>query len=438
MAPRRTDLAMTMFQSLGMLLTICAVCAYLNQRFLRWPQVLAMNMMSLVLATGLIILGHIGFAPIDEAEKFVQSFDFADLVLHGILGLLLFAGALFIDVEDLRRWAKPIAALATLGVLVSAVVVGAILWVAARAIGLDLPFLWCLLFGALISPTDPIAALAIVRSSGAPKAMEIKLVGESLFNDATGVMLFLVILGIIKTGDISPSLLAHELFVAPVGGAVLGLGLGWLSTRAISMVNHHPTEILITLALAVVSYGLAEWIHVSAPISVVAAGLVIGHRARKHAMTEETRQHLDVFWEGIDEVINASLFVLIGLELVLINLHWQVLVLGVVGWGAVLAGRWLGVIGVLAPMRRKGGLGAGTTRVMVWGGLRGGISLALALSLPPSPEASILVAATFIVVALSGAVQGLTLRRVIPKQVAADAEDKNAIVPPEEGPAAKL
>ena len=416
---------MTMFQSLGMLLSICAICAYLNQRFLRWPQVLAMNMMSVILATALIVLGHMGFAPIDEAERFVQSFDFADLVLHGILGLLLFAGALFVDVEDLRKWAKPIAALATIGVVVSAIVVGVVLWFATQSISLDLPFWWCVLFGALISPTDPIAALAIVRSSGASREMEIKLVGESLFNDATGVMLFLVVLGIIQTGDISPSLLAHELFVSPIGGAALGLGLGWLATRAISMVNHHPTEILITLALAVVSYGFAEAIHVSAPISVVAAGMMIGHRARKHAMTDETRQHLDVFWEGIDEVVNASLFVLIGLELVLIDVNMQVILLGVVCWLAVLAGRWLGVVGVLAPMRRKGGLGAGTTRVMVWGGLRGGISLALALSLPPSPQSSILVAITFIVVALSSAVQGMTLKRVIPRQVQVDEADSD-------------
>lgn len=421
---------MTMLQSFGLLLAICAVAAYLNQRYLRWPQVLAMNMMSVVLALTLIVLGHAGFAPIDQAERFVQSFDFADLVLHGILGLLLFAGALFIDVEDLKKWAKPIAALATIGVLVSAIVVGSIMWLATHFIGLNLSIWWCILFGTLISPTDPIAALAIVRTSGAPKQMEIKLVGESLFNDATGVMLFLVVLGIIQTGEVSPAMLAHELFVAPVGAAVLGLGMGFLATRAISAVNHHPTEILITLALATCSYGFAEAIHVSAPIAVVAAGMVIGHRARKHAMSEETRQHLDVFWEGIDEVVNATLFVLIGLELVLIDISWQVLVLGVIAWLSVLAGRWLGVVGVLAPMRRHGGLGAGTTRVMVWGGLRGGISLALALSLPPGPEASILVAATFIVVALSGGIQGMTLKRIIPRQIAADAVDPDTIEPP--------
>lgn len=417
---------MTILQSAGLLLSICAITGYLNQRFLRWPQVLAMNLMSVVLAATLIAAGHLGWGPIDEAERFIQSFDFAGLVLHGILGLLLFAGALFIDVEGLKRWAKPIAALATLGVLVSALVVGTLLWLVCVGLGVDLSFWWCVLFGTLISPTDPIAALAIVRQSGAPKAMEIKLVGESLFNDATGVMLFLVVLGILTTGQISPSMLAHELFVAPVGAVVLGAGLGWLATRAIAAVNHHPTEILITLALAMVAYGLAEAIHVSAPIAAVVAGLVIGHRARHHAMTEETRQHLDTFWEGLDEVINAALFVLIGLELVLIDLSWTSLVLGVAAWLAVLAGRWLGVFGVLAPMRRHGGLGAGTTRVMVWGGLRGGISLALALSLPAGPQASILVATTFVVVALSSAVQGLTLKRVIPQQIVADSIEGEA------------
>lgn len=422
---------MTIFQSLGILLAICAASAYLNQRFLKWPQVLAMNLMGVLLAAALIWLGHMGLAPTLQIETFVRSFDFAGLVLHGVLGLLLFAGAMFVDVENLRRWAKPIAALATAGVLVATAVVGGLLWLTSRALGFDLPLLWCLLFGALISPTDPIGALAIVRKVGAPKPMEIKLVGESLFNDATGVMLFLVILGIITTGDLSPGLLAQELFVAPVGGAVLGLILGWAATRAIARIHHHPTEILITIALAVGVYGLAEAIHVSAPIAVVAAGMVIGHRARHHAMSEETRQHLDVFWEGLDEVINALLFVLIGLEMIIVDLNGSLLALGALAWMLVLAGRWVSVAGVLAPMKRNGGLGRGTTKVMVWGGLRGGISLALALSLPPGPQANILVALTFVVVALSSAVQGLTLGRVIPRQVQEDASDPEIIRAPE-------
>lgn len=419
---------MNIFQSIGLLLFICATCAYLNQRFLRWPQVLAMNIMGALLAGSLILGGELGWISLGEVESFIHSFDFADLVLHGLLGLLLFAGAMFVDVEKLKIWAKPIGALATVGVVVAATIVGFLLWLVAQGVGLNLPFAWCLLFGALISPTDPIAALAIVRTAGAPKQMEIKLVGESLFNDATGVMLFLVLLGVISTGELSPSLLAHELFVAPVGGAVLGLLGGLLATRAISHVNHHPTEILLTLALAVGSYGLAEAIHVSAPIAVVAAGLVIGHRARHHAMSKETREHLDVFWEGLDEVLNASLFVLIGLELVVIDLDWRILFVGVVAWAIVLLGRWAGVTASLAPMHLKGGLGKGTTRVMVWGGLRGGISLALALSIPAGEQASDLVAITFIVVALSSAIQGMTLNRVIPRQIEADKEDPSLIV----------
>lgn len=415
---------MTVLQSLGLLLSICAATAYINQRFFKWPQVLALNLMSIIFALSIIALGFAGWQPIEDAETFIQSFDFADFVLHGILGMLLFAGAMFVDYEALRNWAKPIAALATVGVAVSAGVIGVLLYGAAMLLGLELPLVWCFLFGALISPTDPIAALAIVQKTNAPKSMEIKLVGESLFNDGTGVMLFLIILGIITTGQVSGHTLAHEMFVAPVGGIAFGLVLGLLATRIISTVDHHPTEILITLALAMTSYGFAEWLHISAPLSVVASGLVIGHRARNFAMSEETRKHLDVFWETLDEILNAMLFVLIGLELVVVDLPWQVIVLGVVAWLIVLVGRWAGVFGSLLPMHHKGHLGRGTSKVMVWGGLRGGISLALALSLPAGPQTSILIGITFIVVMLSSLVQGMTLHRVIPAQAAEDAKEE--------------
>lgn len=405
---------MTTLQSVSLLLIICAFSGYINQRTLKWPPVLAMTMMSIVLALLLLCAGSLGWVPLDEVEHFIRSFDFADLVLHGLLGLLLFAGALFVDVEGLKTWVKPIGSLVTLGVLISALAVGVMLFFIAPLFGLPIPFWWCVLFGTLIAPTDPIAALAIVRKAGAPKQMEIKLVGESLFNDGTGVMLFLIVLGIVQTGDISAAVLVQEIFVAPVGGVVLGLLLGLLTTKALSRIDHHPTEILMTLALATGVYGLAEGIHVSAPIAVVVAGLVIGHMARTHAMSESTREHLDAFWEGLDEILNAVLFGLIGLELLIIDVPPVVIGLGIVAWMLVLIGRWVGVVGALLPVPH--GLGPGTTKVMVWGGLRGGISLALALSLPAGPDASVLVALTFIVVALSAAVQGLTLGRVVPKQ----------------------
>lgn len=417
---------MTILQSVAILLTICTVSGYINQRTLRWPPVLAMTMMSIVFAIVLVILGRFGLIPLDGIEAFVRSFDFADLVLHGMLCFLLYAGSMSVDATQLAKWAKPIGMLATLGVLVSALVVGVLLWWVAAAMGFSLSFWWCLLFGALIAPTDPIAALAIVKKAGAPKEMEIKLVGESLFNDGSGVMLFLIVLGIVQTGDVSASTLVHEIFVAPVTAGVLGVVAGLITTHAMTRVDHHPTEILMTLALASGVYGLAEAMHLSAPIAVVGAGLVIGHKARFNAMSEKTREHVDAFWEGMDEVLNAILFGLIGLELILIDVPAKVIALGVVAWVLVLIGRWAGVFGSLLPMHRRGGLGKGTTRVMVWGGLRGGISLALALSLPQGPETSVLVAVTFIVVALSAAVQGLTLAKVLPKQAAMDQAEADA------------
>lgn len=413
------------FQSIAALLCICAASGYLNQKTFRCPPVLAMTITSIAVAVSLVILGRFGVIPLHDVETFIRSFEFADLVLHGLLGLLLFAGALFVDVEHLRRWAKPVAALATVGVFLSALVVGLLLWSIAGLFGYHLSFWWCLLFGSIIAATDPIAALAIVKKAGAPKEMETKLVGESLLNDGTSVMLFLIVLGIIQTGEVTAQTLVHEMFVAPIGAAALGWGLGKVTTHAISKVDDHPTEILMTLALATGVYSLAGAIHVSAPIAVVAAGLVIGHEARHKAMSEKTREHLDAFWEGLDEVLNTVLFALIGLELIIIQGQPMLLLLGALAWVIVLVGRWVGVFGSLLPMHRRGGLGRGTTRVLVWGGLRGGISLALALSLPAGPEASVLVTLTFIVVAMSASIQGLTLAKVLPRQVAADKAEES-------------
>jgi CPA1 family monovalent cation:H+ antiporter len=337
---------------------------------------------------------------------------------------------MFVNVGKLRYRFRSIASLATVGVMVSAMVVGVLLWVGASWVGITLPFVWCALFGALISPTDPIAALSVVRQSGASPEVEIKLVGESLFNDATGVMFFLVILEVIATGSLAPWTLSYELLIAPVFGAGLGLVLGIVATEAISRVNHHPTEVLITLALAAGSYGLAEALHLSAPIAVVVAGMVIGWRARQHAMTPETREHLDVFWAGLDEIINAALFVLIGLALLIVDMSWSILLLGLLAWLFVLAGRWVGVALALSPFRGSAGLGREAMPVLVWGGLRGGISLALSLSLPPSKEASILVAITFVVVVLSSTMQGLTLRRVMTRYASRRASAVPSVAPP--------
>lgn len=407
---------MTPLQAISLILSICAVGAYANQRLFRWPAPLALTLLGLSAALLLQGAHALNLIDIGVVERLLLNMDFPNLLLHGILGLMLFAGALFVDVTALRQWWRSIARLATLGVLISAVATAGMVWLAAKHFQLDLPFIWCLLFGALIAPTDPIAAMAIVRKAGAPKAMEIKLVGESLFNDGTAVVLFLVVLGVLQTGQVQPLHLAREILVSPMGGALVGGGLAWVATYAISKVDHHPTELLLTIALATGSYAVAEGLHVSAPIAAVVAGLVVGHVGRLRAMSAQTRQHIDAFWEGIDELLNAGLFAVIGLQLLVLQIDLLLFIVGAILWVVVLVGRWIGVEGALLGERTGFGHGA-TTTVLVWGGLRGGISLALALSLPQGPQADMLVAITFVVVALSSVCQGLTLGVVVERFV---------------------
>ena len=406
---------MTPLQIIAFLLVICASGAYINQRFTKLPPPLAMTFLGLATAVSLQIAQLLGLVDIDQVEQLLRQIDFPNLLLHGLLGFMLFAGALSVDFNSLKKWAIPVANLAIVGVLVSAFATGGLLWLIAQAISLDLPFIWCLLFGSIIASTDPIAALSIVSRAGAPRHLKVKLVGESLFNDGTSIMLYLVILGVIATGEVHVLHLGYELFVAPLGGALLGAVVAWLATLAIAKIDHHPTELLVTVALAAGVYGLAEALTVSAPIASVAAGLVVGHVARNKAMSQESREHIDSFWESVDEILNTALFALIGLELLLIDLSAELLYTGLAVWVAVLIARWLGVLGALGRKRKT--FGKGATTILVWGGMRGGISLALALSVPASPQAQIIVALTFVVVTASSVVQGMTLGRVIKRAI---------------------
>lgn len=406
---------MTPLQSVAVLLSFAAIGGYINHRILHLPSAIGTTVTSAGFAVLLLIGGHMGWLPLDHLSAVVHNFDLQGVFLHGILSLMLFAGALFVDASALRKWAAPIASLATLGVVVSMTVTGGALWLFAHALSFPIPFIWCLAFGALIAPTDPIAALAIVRQLRAPKAMEVKLVGESLFNDGTGVLLFLVVLGIIAMPEAAPAgewgtLLATAVW-EPIGGLLVGVVLGSVVLRALSKVDHYPLEVLLTLALATGSYGLAEALHGSAPIAAVVAGLMIGTKGRNHVMSDRTREHLDTFWETLDELLNAALFALMGLELLTMPLGVREVALGVLAWACVMAGRLAGVVLPLLPFRRRSA--RGTIPVLTWGGLRGGISLALALSLPTSPYTQTLVAITFVVVMISAIGQGLTLGKVV-------------------------
>ena len=401
---------MTALQSIALLLFFAAIGGYLNLRWFRLPTVLGMTASSVGFSLLLIFASHLGLIDMESIASVVRVFDFQQLVLHGLLSLLLFSGALFVDTSALRKWAAPILSLSVLGVLVSAFATGGLLWGIFMLVGHPVPFLVALLFGSLIAPTDPIAALAIVKRIGAPKALEIKLVGESLFNDGSGVLLFLVLLGLAQGQALEVSDIAAEILWAPLMAIVLGWGLGMVAVKALSRIDDYAIEVLITLALAAGSYGLAEAVHASAPIATVVAGLVIGNRARRTSvMSAKTREHLDTFWETIDEIINAALFALIGLELIVLDVGLTEALWGVVAWCCVLVGRWMGVWGSLVFFRQA----PGTQQVLTWGGLRGGISLALVLTIPPGPHTKLLVAMTFVVVVLSALGQGLTLGAVV-------------------------
>jgi CPA1 family monovalent cation:H+ antiporter len=339
-----------------------------------------------------------------------------------MLGFLLFAGALHVDLDDLFEQRGVIALLATLGLVISTCVVATLVWGLLSALGIAIPFGFCLLFGALISPTDPIAVLAILKTMTVPKGLEVKIAGESLFNDGVAVVLFLAILGTLGLGDShadihdSVALQVLRLFAVETGGGVLfGLGIGYLAYRAFLSVDDYEVEILISLALVAGGYALATALHLSGPIAVVVAGLMIGNHGRRLAMSDRTREHLDTFWMLVDEILNAVLFVLIGLEVLVLSFVELWVVAALLAIPIVLFARWLGVGIPVTLLRRMRGFTPHAVKVLTWGGLRGGISVALALSLSSSlgvrDRAAYegLLLMTYVVVVFSILVQGLTI-----------------------------
>jgi monovalent cation:H+ antiporter, CPA1 family len=335
-------------------------------------------------------------------------------LLHGLLSFLLFAGALHIDVNELadRKWS--IGLLATLGTLASTIIVGTLSWVILEWLEMPIPYLYCLLFGALISPTDPIAVLGILKHARAPKSLEIEIAGESLFNDGVGVVVFLVILEVATgTHELNAAHIGGLFLQEAIGGVVFGLGLGFLAYQMLKSVDSYQVEVLLTLALVSGGYALAAALHLSGPISIVVAGLLIGNHGRLFAMSENTRDHLDVFWELVDEILNAVLFVLIGLEVLVLTFTAQYVVAGLLVIPVVLVARLIAIGIPVLLLRPFQSFSPGAIQILTWSGLRGGISVALALSLPPGPEREVILAITYSVVIFSVVVQGLTIENVI-------------------------
>ncbi|MBA4148950.1 MAG: sodium:proton antiporter [Verrucomicrobia bacterium] len=419
---------MDVFGIIAVLLTLAAVFSYINYRFLKLPTTIGLMVIALVMSLGLIIGSEFGFDLESKAERIIASIDFNKTLMHGMLSFLLFAGALHVDLESLAKQKWVIGTFATIGVICSTFLIGGIMFYVFRWMGLPLSFLYCLLFGALISPTDPIAVVGLLKQANAPKSLEIKIAGESLFNDGIGVVVFIILFELVTGAHVFEwshvgVLLAQE----AIGGIVLGLFLGWITYQMLRSVENYQVEVLLTLALVTGGYALATALHTSGPLAIVAAGLLIGNHGRRFAMSDSTRQHLDMFWELVDEILNAVLFVLIGLEILILSLEKSYLLAGLIAIPVVLMARFISVGTPISIFRMRRDFSRHAVKIMTWGGLRGGISVALALSLPASPERDLLLTVTYVVVVFSIIVQGLTLKPLLKKAVGSSA--------PEESPA---
>ncbi len=397
---------MELFATVAALLGITALLAYLNERLIGLPTTIGVMLIALAISVVVLVLGSLGVLSIaDRARELVAASALEQTLLGGMLSFLLFAGALHVDLGDLLdRWLE-VGLFATLGVVVSTAAVALAAYASARLLGLPLGFAYCLVFGAIVAPTDPVAVIGILRRSGVAAGLRALIAGESLFNDGFAVVVFATLAGL-AAGSVPLHAGELALFLAEeaLGGAALGLALGWVGYLALRSIDSYQIEVLITLALVAGGFALAGLIHVSGPLAVVVIGLFIGNRGRRLGMSEKTREHLDSFWELLDEVLNAVLFVLIGLELLVIDLHPAALAAGAVAIVAVTGSRLLAVGGTMRLMGRPGPL------VATWAGLRGGISVALALSLPAGPERELILTMTYVVVIFSIAVQGLTLQ----------------------------
>lgn len=401
---------MRLFDILALLIGFSAVFSWLNDRYLKLPS--AIGLMLFAMLFSLVLQLPLPFLPDlqEQVARMLDSIDLTEAFLHGMLGFLLFAGALHVDLKELARQKWVIVTLATAGTIGAALLISGGSYLLFQAIGLPVPFIYCLLFGALISPTDPVAVLGILKRAKAPKALEMKITGESLFNDGVAVVLFMALLTL-AVGETSPSILDTLILLLQeiVGGVLFGLVMGWIALQMIRRTENYQVEIMVTLALAMSGYAIAAHAHVSAPIAIVIAGLLIGSYGRTNAMHEATLHRLDDFWELVDEVLNAVLFVLIGLEVLVIQVSGDLILAGLIAIPLTLAARWISIALPIRLMRRSRTFEPGVVPILTWGGLRGGISVALVLSLPEGEIGDILLTVTYFVVVFSVLVQGLTI-----------------------------
>lgn len=411
---------MNFLQITSLLVVLAGAFGTINYFTLKLPPAIGILIVALFASFG-VLIADIAFPALgmaDTARSVILGIDFSDALLEGMLGLLLFAGALHVKISDLRAQWRLVFLMATMGIGLSTAIVGlGFSWITG------MPLLIALVFGALISPTDPVAVLGVLREANLPKTLETKIAGESLFNDGVGYVVFLVLVALaFPSGHGHGPENGHELEFAltlflqeALGGAVLGLVLGWLTFRVMRRIDDYSLEVLITLGLAFGGYELAVFLHVSAPIMAVCAGLLIGDIGTKHGMSLETRQYVDAFWKLVDEILNAVLFLLIGFEVFAVAFEMNFLITGIMAIALALVARLAAVaipVLILRPFRE---FSPGVIPIMTWGGLKGGISVALALSLPAGEWKPLILTATYVVVIFSIIVQGLTVAQLANK-----------------------
>jgi len=404
---------MTLYSIFSLLIVITAFFAYINFRYIKLPSSIGLMLLALLTSFALIVVGIVSPDITKEITTLLNSIDFSQLLMGSMLSFMLFAGAIHIKMYLLKQEKFSVIMFSTFSVVISTFVIGTAIYYLLGMFDLQTNFIYCLLFGSLISPTDPIAVLGILKEAKIKKSLEMKIAGESLFNDGVAVVIFLTILQIAETPDnIQFSDVAILFLREAVGGIILGIGIGYIGFVLMRSIDNYKVEVLITIAVVMGGYSLANLLHISGPLAMVAAGIIIGNHGKEFAMSDTTIEYIDKFWELIDETLNSILFVLIGLELLVIQFIPTYIFIGLITIILVLLTRYISVLLPAQIIKLKEEISHSTIIVMTWGGLRGGISIALALSLKPEMQKDLWVTLTYFVVAFSILVQGLTVGKL--------------------------
>ncbi|KFF09117.1 cation:proton antiporter [Chryseobacterium luteum] len=423
---------MELYYSFSALIVLASIFAYLNYRFLKLPSTIGIMVIAIVVSIFLVMFGETVLPrTFGHLNKLMNGIDFTEVLMGAMLNFLLFAGGIHININDLKEQFRPVLIFSTAGVVISTFVVGFGMFYLLPFLGIHLPFIYCLVFGALISPTDPVAVLSILKQANVSKSLETKVAGESLFNDGMAVVVFTVVLqlAIGKEVDLGVESIGLLLMKEAGGGILLGVVLGWITSRLMREVDDYIISVLVTLSVVMGGYLIARQMHISGPLTMVAAGLFMGNFNVKFKMKSVTQDYLIKFWELIDEILNAVLFLFIGFELLMIKDLKHFMVPGLLAIAVVLIARFISIWVPTKFMSIRTRFSPQTIKVLVWGGIRGGVSIALAMSIPKSEYSEIILSITYCVVVFSIIVQGLTIAKVAnPKAIAKEEVQEPAVV----------